>query len=188
MTDDRQRYRHFFRCKACATRFHVDRLTADPAKLKTPACPKKSCKGKVKASYQADVGMDVGAGKAPGIVGANVQTKAYDRAMEITMADHGMSDIQDASRPGAVYRPGESTAPKLPMHLQKQADSFWGSQQQKPATRTAKVNMSGIFGQPQQAPAPVAQFKADSGTALDPILKHRPPGSSPVPEHTVIHG
>lgn len=182
------KFRHHFRCRSCATRFHVDRVTDDPNKVH-PRCPRRGCSGKVKQSFQDDVGMDVGAGKAPGVVGANVQNVAYDRAMEITMADHQMTDIQDSSRPGAVYRPGESTAPKLPMHLQKQADQFWGGQQQKPRTRSAKVDMSPIFGErATNAGAPAAQFKADSGSLIEPILKHKPAGSSPIPPHTIVAG
>ena len=181
---ERALYRHNLRCRACAHRFHVDRVTDDPNKV-SPRCPR--CSGKTKQSFQADVGMDVSAGKAPGVVGANVQVAAYDRAMEITMADHQMTDIQDSSRPGSVYRPGESTAPKLPAHLQRQSDQFWGGNQQKPKARTAKVDMSPIFGERAQnnGPAP-AQFKADSGSLIEPILKHRPAGSSPIPAYTTI--
>ena len=131
--------------------------------------------------------MDVAAGKAPGVVGANVNNVAYDRAMEIAMADHQMTDISDISRPGSVYRAGEPTAPKLPVHLQKQADSFWGGNKQKEKTRTAKVDMSPIFGdRAVAAGAAQAQFKADSGSLIEPILKHKPAGSSPVPEHVTI--
>jgi hypothetical protein len=184
LTDDRQRYRHHFRCRACATRFHVDRLTADPNKV-NPKCPKKGCLGKVKQSFQDDVGMDVGAGKAPGVVGANIQTMAYDAAMNIAMSDHSMTDIQDHSRPGAIYRSGEATAPKLPMHLQAQADGFWkGPQKQRPLT--LKPDLSPIFGGgPQQAAQP-GNFSASVPSAIAPILSARPAGSSPVPNHRVI--
>ena len=102
---ERALYRHNLRCRACAHRFHVDRVTDDPNRV-SPRCPR--CAGKTKQSFVADVGMDVSAGKAPGVVGANVQVAAYDRAMEITMQDHQMTDIQDSSRPGSVYRAGES--------------------------------------------------------------------------------
>lgn len=183
---DRPRYQHWFRCRACATRFHVVRVTDDPAKVKTPRCPKKSCGGKAKPSFVPDIPMDVAGGKAPAVTGANVQVSAYDRSMEIAMADHQMTDIQDHSRPGAIYRGGESTAPKLPAHLQAQADGFWGGAQ-KPKTRSAKVDLSPIYGQrATDAGAPAAQFKADAGSLIEPILRHRPAGSSPIPAHTVI--
>lgn len=184
MTDDRQRYKHFFRCRVCAERFSVIRLTASAEGL-NPRCPRKSCGGKSRESHVPDIGMDVAAGKAPGVVGANVQVRAYDTAMEMTMTDQGMTNIQDHSRPGAVYRAGENTAPSLPMHLQQKVDSFWGGQQKK--AKTARVDMSPIFGERATSggPAP-AQFKADGGSLIEPILKHRPTGSSPVPVGPVV--
>lgn len=131
MTDERPRYRHFFRCRSCGNRFSVDRLTADPAKV-NPRCPRRACQGKARQSHMPDVGMDVAAGKAPGQVGA-IPVRAYDMAMEIATQDYGLTDIVD--RP----RVGESTAPKLPPHLQVKADNFFsggGLKQQK-----ARVNL-----------------------------------------------
>jgi hypothetical protein len=120
-------------------------------------------------------------------VGANVQTRAYDTAMQMTMTDHQMTDIADHSRPGSVYRAGEPTAPKLPMHLQSQADGFWaGPQRQK--SRTAKVDLSPVLGSQAAPPPGVAPYRADSGSLIEPILKHRPTGSSPIPPHTIVAG
>jgi hypothetical protein len=154
-----------------------------------PKCPRKACGGRSKPSYVADIPTDISAGKAPGQIGGNVQIAAYDRAMEITMSDHQMGDIQDTSRPGSVYRAGEATAPKLPAHLQARSESFWGSQPQNAAkTRTARVDLSPVFGQRAAAVAPAAQFKAEAATVLDPILKHKQPGSSPIPNYTVVAG
>jgi hypothetical protein len=185
----KQKYRHYWRCRICAGRFSTVRYSADATAM-SPRCPKKTCGGKTKESFVADKGLDVSEGRAPGVIGANVQTAAYDAAMNITMQDQGLGDIQDHSRPGAVQRAGEPTAPKLPQHLQSQADNFWGqSQQNKQKTRTAKVDLTPVFGQRAvDAGAGSAQFKSEAGSAIAPILKHRPPGSSPIPAHVVIAG
>lgn len=185
MTDDRQRYQHKWRCRKCGDPFFTVRLTADASKM-NPRCPKRACGGKSKQSFMDDIGMDVSAGKAPGVVGANVQNNSYDAAMQIAMADHQMTDIQDTSRPGSVYRTGENTAPKLPPHLQAKSDAFWGGQS-KQKTRTAKVDMSPIFGERAQSGAATAQFKADSGSLIEPILRHKSAGSSPIPDYTSIN-
>lgn len=185
MTDDRQRYRHFFRCKACGDRFSVVRMTASGDGL-NPRCPKRACGGKSKQSHVPDIGMDVAAGKAPGVVGANVQVRAYDMALEMATQDQGLTNIQDHSRPGAAQRMGEGTAPPLPAHLQAQANAFWGSQP-KQKTRTAKIDLSPVLGK-GAAPQPgVGAFKADSGSLIEPILRHRPAGSSPIPAYTSIN-
>jgi hypothetical protein len=154
-----------------------------------PKCPRKACGGRSKPSYVADIPTDISAGRAPGVIGANVQNAAYDAAMNITMQDQNLTDVADHSRPGSVYRAGEATAPKLPAHLQARSESFWGSQPQNAAkTRTARVDLSPVFGQRAAAVAPAAQFKAEAATVLDPILKHKRSGTSPVPDHVVIAG
>lgn len=183
---ERALYRHHLRCRACAHRFHVDRVTADPDRVR-PHCPR--CRGKTKQSYVPDIGMDVSAGRAPGVVGANVQTKAYDITMENVMREQQLGDVQDHSRPGAVYRAGEPTAPKLPAHLQVQADNLWGSASNR-STRTAKVDLSGVLG---ATPAingqpPGQRYTADAPSAIAPIVKSKPPGSSPIPPHTIVAG
>lgn len=179
--DDRPQYRHFFRCRGCGDRFSVLRLTADPAKVKTPKCPKKRCTARVRVSHQEDIGFDAAEGKAPAQVGA-IAVKAFDQTMEMTMADHGMTDIKDNARPG------ESSVPALRPDLQRQADSFWGSGQKRQAgTRRGRVDLSGMYGEratnaPKVNGQPAAmKFDAGQGSAIEPILRSRPTGSSPVP-------
>jgi len=182
MSTDRIRYQHFFRCKVCGTRFHVTRLTADPGRVKTPSCPRKRCGGRTKPSFAPDVGLDVGAGRAPAQTGANPEVRAYDAALKITAEDHGMTDLRDRARPG------ENSVPPLRPDLQRQADSFW-SGPQKPAARRGKVDMSPIYGARAQSGLPSAtRFSADKGTAIAPILQAQPTGSSPIPKHTTIAG
>lgn len=176
MSDD-QLYRHSWRCRACAHRFHTVRKTADPSGM-NPRCPK--CKGKTKESFVEDRGFDPAAGKAPAVVGANVQVKAYDMALDICAQDQQLGDIQ-------THRyEGENTAPKLPSHLQKMADGFWGGQQQK--TKQMSVDLSPIYGNRAQQSLPGQRFVADRGAPIEPILKSKPEGSSPVPPHTIIAG
>lgn len=187
--DERPRFRHFFRCRTCASRFHVDRLTADPTKVKVPRCPRKGCTGKAKESHMPDIGLDVSAGRAPST--PSIQATTYDLAMRMAMEDSQSTDIQDHSRPGSVVRNGESTAPKLPAHLQPMAENFWGGQRKKQNTRTARADLSGIFGEratAAQAGAPVMgqNFTADRGVGIAPILTAKPTGVSPVPDHRVI--
>lgn len=178
---ERQKYRHFFRCRQCGDRFHVDRLTADPAKV-NPRCPKKACKGKARQSHMADVGMDVAAGKAPAQVGA-ISVRARDMAYDMVTKDQGLTDIQDHTRPG------ESTAPKLPWHLQKKVDGFWGQNNAKPqGPKTMRADLSPIFGERATQGLPAAQFKAESGSLVEPILKHKPTGSSAVPDYIPVAG
>jgi hypothetical protein len=189
VTDDRQRYRHFFRCRACGDRFSVVRMTASGDGL-NPRCPKRACGGKAKQSFTADVGFDPAEGKAPGVVGANVLVRAYDMALEMTAQDQGLTNIQDHSRPGSVVRMGEPTAPPLPAHLQQQASNFWSGPQKQKA-RTGKVDMSPIFGsragsvpQPQAVIPPMGK-QADT-SLIEPILRARPTGTSPVPVGRVV--
>lgn len=182
MIDDRQWYQHNLRCRMCAHRFHVKRLTADANKVR-PNCPK--CGGRTKQSFQADVGFDPAEGKAPAQIGS-IPVRAYDAAMEITMQDHGITDIQDHSRPGAVYRAGETSAPKLRPDLQAQADNFWGGPA-KPK-RMGKIDMSPLYGaRAQNNGVTPGQFNASSGSLIEPILKHKPTGTSAVPDYTPIN-
>jgi hypothetical protein len=188
LTDERTRYAHWFRCRACGSRFSVLRLTPDPERVKTPACPRKRCGGRVKQSHVPDIGMDVAAGIAPAVVGANVQVRAYDTALEIVAQDHAMTDIKDR------VRPGETSVPSLAPHLQKMADNFWGGQRKQPAVRRGKVDLSPVFGQraiDAQGGVPAgAQFSLDRGSAIAPILQQpgKAPGDSPIPKHQIIAG
>lgn len=124
--------------------------------------------------------MDVAAGKAPGVVGS-IPVLAYDAAAQIAMADHGMTDLQDHRRQG------EATAPKLRPDLQQKSDNFWGGNQQKSRTRTAKVDMSPIYGERATGGVPPgARFSADSAPAVMPILTSRPEGTSPIPKYVDV--
>jgi len=140
MTDERPRYAHWFRCSCCGGRFSVVRLTADPAKVKTPKCPRKRCTGKVRQSHMPDVGMDVAAGKAPGLVGS-AWARGYDMALDAAAHNAGLTNVIDNPR----Y--GESSAPKLPPKQQALADSFWGKPAAPAKTITKRVDLQGIFGQ-----------------------------------------
>lgn len=177
---DRPQFLHTFRCRSCGNRFGVKRLTDDPSKVKAPKCPRRSCGGKSRESHVPDIGMNVADGKAPGVVGS-IPVLAYDAAAQIAMSDHGMTDLQDHRRAG------EATAPKLRPDLQQKADNFWGGNQQKPRTRTAKVDMSPIYGERATGGVPPgAKFSADSAPAVMPILTSRPEGSSPIPKYVDV--
>jgi hypothetical protein len=172
-------YRHFWRCRMCSNRFHTDRATEDASAM-NPRCPK--CKGKAKESFVADKGFDPGEGKAPAVVGANVQVKAYDMALDICAKDQGLTDIQ-------THRyEGEGTAPKLRPDLQRQVDGFWSGAQKR--TKKTAVDLSPIYGDRAKPPANATRFKADTGSLLDPIMRgpNAQPGASAVPAHTVIAG
>lgn len=182
---DRPRFRHPFRCKVCGGRFFVDRLTDDPAKVKTPRCPHKACRGKAKRSFVDDIGIDIAAGRAPGQIG-HVQVRAYDTALQMTAEDHGMTDIRDRARPG------ENSVPALRPDLQRQADQFWsGPQKQQRNNRQAHVDLSGIYGQRATAAQhgqQGARFTADGGSAIAPILQMpgKAPGDSPLPPMRIV--
>lgn len=180
--DDRPRYAHWFRCRTCAHRFSVVRLTADSTKVKTPKCPHKGCNGRVRESHMEDRGMDVAAGRAPATT--SVQATAYDRALQMTMEDQKETDIRDNARPG------ENSAPKLPAHLQPLADNFWSGPRKQKA-RTGRADLSPIFGSRATVaqggqPAIGTPFTADRGVGIQPILTAKPPGTSPIPEHRVL--
>lgn len=182
-TDDRPRYRHFFRCKSCGNRFHVDRLTADSSKVKTPKCPRKKCGGKSKESHVPDVGFDPAEGKAPAMT--SIHAQAYDQTLKWVTEDQGVTNILD--RPNA----GESSAPPLEPRLQKLANGFWGGQPREQKTRTARADLSPIYGEratAAQSNAPVlgTRFTADNAPGVAPILTAKPTGSSPIPDHRVV--
>ena len=173
----------------CSTRYRVVRLTADSSKVKIPPCPRKKCPGKGKPSFMPDIGLDVSAGRAPST--PSIQATAYDMAMKIAMEDGHVTNIQDHSRPGAPVHNGEATAPKLPAHLQRGVDGFWGGNRKQGKTRTARADLSPIYGEratAAQAGAPVLgqNFTADNAPGVAPILTSKPQGSSPIPDHTTI--
>jgi hypothetical protein len=182
LQQEREMFLHTFRCRVCGNRFGVKRLTADSSKVKTPKCPRKSCGGKARESHMPDVGMDVSAGRAPGVT--TVQAQAYDLAHKWTMEDQQATNILDNARPG------ESSAPPLPAHLQANVDGFWGGKRQA-KTRTVRADLSPIYGEratAAQAGAPVLgqRFMADNAPGVAPILTSKPQGTSPVPDHRVV--
>lgn len=180
MSDERPRYAHYFRCRTCGGRFNVVRLTADPAKVKAPKCPKRGCLGKIKESHTADIGFDPAEGKAPALGGSSF-ARAMDITQNIVAQDHGMTDLSD------TMRPGEVTAPRLRPDLQKQADEYFSPPKRQ---RRGKIDMSPLYGdraaggQNGQMPAGV---KFEGGAhPIAPILQSRPTGSSPIPHYTDV--
>jgi predicted nucleic acid-binding Zn ribbon protein len=157
-------YGHAFRCKGCGTRFEVMRLTADPARVKVPPCPRKTCRGKVKQSYMSDVGFNAADGKAPAVGGTDA-VRAYDIAMDAGAANAGLTDLNDKPR----Y--GENSAPKLPPNLAAQVQNFWGpSQKGSGMQRRARANVGGLLrGPTPAAPAPSPTFQFSSDSAMMPI-------------------
>ena len=112
------------------------------------------------------------------------------RRRRIDLAHKWQMEEQQATNIRDNVRPGESSAPPLPAHLQTGRGKFWGGPR-KQKTRTARADLSPIFGQrPQKrrAATPVigATFTADRGMGIAPILTAKPEGTSPIPEHRVV--
>ena len=100
-------------CTACGHKwkFKAFSYTQDASDVPDPACPK--C-----ANVQQDIGLDVAAGKAPGIGGSSI-VKAMDYAMETTAEDYGLTDLKTDGRVGATM------APSLPPVQQQRADAMF---------------------------------------------------------------
>lgn len=91
---------------------------------KDPPCPKKACRD---AAIQRDIETRarnmagiIATQKAPGRVGSTL-ARAVDLTANITMQDHGLTDLRDDNRVG------ESSTPKLPAHQQEQVENFFGA-------------------------------------------------------------
>lgn len=97
-----------FRCTGCGLRFRAKIYEDDP----DPPCPNADC-----GTVQTPIGLDVAAGKAPGI-GGNALVKSMDQTADMVMQDYGMTDLHSA-------RHGESMAPKLPPNQQARADAMF---------------------------------------------------------------
>ena len=114
------RKRITFECPICSHRW-TRTFKAEPAK--NPDCPNKHCADKrMLADLQkqvANLTAMIQSGQAPAHIGQNVKVKAIDTTAEIVMADNKLTDLKDS------IRPGESMAPKLPVPMQKAADSFF---------------------------------------------------------------
>lgn len=114
-----------FRCRVCALQFRAQTREGDP----DPACPNLDC-----GAVQTPIGLDVSAGRAPGI-GGNIMVKAMDATANMVMADYSMTDLASA-------RQGESMAPKLPPEQQRRADAFFD-----PGARASLFGGNGLMGQ-----------------------------------------
>lgn len=153
---------YLFRCKSCALKFRAKVHEGDP----DPGCPHCDV-------VQTPIGLDVGAGKAPGI-GGGLMVKAMDYTADAVMQDHGMTDLASA-------RVGESMAPKLPTHLQKQADAMFNPQRR--GEMFGGGNMLGnAFNQVAASAIAGANMSASNtqGGGIDPIStihqkRYRPP-------------
>lgn len=111
------KYRLTLRCQKCATKYKRTVDVPDGVDLSAiadPPCP--SC-----AKVQKTVRRDWSDGRAPGIVGGSVTTKAIDETARIVMEDNKLTDLHDSN-----LRAGDSMAPKLQPRLQAQVDSFFG--------------------------------------------------------------
>lgn len=102
------RFKITCRCLDCGTKYHF--MAASPAVEDQP-CPKCQKVNRVR-------GMDVAAGKAPNI-GGSLAVKAMDIAADITMEDHGLTDLKSDGRQGATM------APPIRADLQVAADNMF---------------------------------------------------------------
>ena len=114
-----------FRCRVCALTFRAKLREGDP----DPQCPNVEC-----GAVQIPIGLDVAAGRAPGI-GGNALVKAMDTTADMVMKDYGMTDLASA-------RQGESMAPKLPPDQQRRADAMFDS-----SKRAEVFGGGGLMGQ-----------------------------------------
>lgn len=112
------------RCQRCSHKYSFTADSHDPegADITDKPCPRCS-------KVQKTRGMDVSAGKAPGI-GGSLAVKAMDLAADITMQNHGLTDLKSDGREGATM------APSLPHGQQVRADAMFASQK-------ARVDMIG---------------------------------------------
>lgn len=101
------------RCVKCGDRYKRKMKAEDEAalaRMPDPPCP--SCKKK-----SGRKAFDY-AGQAPS-VGGSIAVRAVDQTAKIVMEDYKMTDLR------SDVREGESMAPKLAPHLQRQADSMF---------------------------------------------------------------
>lgn len=109
-----------FQCPRCE---HTWSRTYKAEPKVDPVCPSKSCGDKAMiadlAKQVANLTAMIASGQAPATIGANPKVKAVDATAEIVMQDHQLTDLKDG------IRQGETMAPKLPVPMQKAADSFF---------------------------------------------------------------
>ena len=150
---ERQRYRMTFKCGDCANVFRKVTFDKDLAKAPCPECKKKNRitkfiranDGPVSAEDMIERVWEAKPFVPPGKSAessANV-IKAVDETARIVMEDHKMGDLKDS------VRVGESMAPKLAPHLQKQADAMFGGGNVKRmipnAAKIARTAMAGGY-------------------------------------------
>ena len=131
-----------FRCKVCALTFRAALRDGDP----DPACPNLEC-----GAVQVPIGLDVAAGRAPGI-GGSALGKAMDLTANMVMKDYAMTDLASA-------RHGESMAPKLPPQQQQRADAMFS-----PQKRAEMFGGGGLMGSAINAMAGTAIANAGLAT------------------------
>lgn len=150
-----RKYQFKFYCRDCGHHWKRTIATETPLDVRTPKCPK--CRALTKErDGLADI---IASGRAPSIGGGNVQNKAMDMAAEMVMQDYGLTDVKTPTE----IRQGEAQTPKLPHHLQRQADSFFspkkalaGTGLDRMAPLIAKGALSGsISPQSTNSPDPI---------------------------------
>lgn len=99
----------------CCTCGHVWKATLKSLDDPDPKCPNLACSEAVLTR-----GMDFNSTRAPAAIGMSNAVRAVDETAKIVMDTYQMTDLR------SDVRPGETMAPKLAPHLQKQADSVFG--------------------------------------------------------------
>ena len=119
-----------FQCPQCDHQW-TRTFKAEP--LNDPPCPNKYCADRRMvrdlAKQVANLTAMLESGQAPAQIGNNAKVKAIDTTAEIVMADHKLTDLKDS------VRPGEAMVPKLPIPMQKAADSFFSGGAQALGTK-----------------------------------------------------
>jgi hypothetical protein len=149
------RYRPIYNCPHCGMRWKGSAVKAqegmspeEDASYRlavgyTPKCPNLDC-----GIVNVPRGIDLSIAKAPASIGQNVGIKAIDETAKIVMQDYGMTDLR------SDVRPGETAAPKIAPHLQKQADNFFGGGKRTNMPRNlnpallGRAAIAGAFRQP----------------------------------------
>lgn len=134
-------YQAKYSCSDCGHIFSV--ITDHRPRGRCPSCPEcknnnystlKSTTKSNKIYSQDEIDKNrkeiIDSRKAPGFLDPSAKSKAFDMAAEITMQDHGMTDINM----GNNLRPGDNCVPKLAAHLEQQVDNVF---------KTQKNNISG---------------------------------------------
>lgn len=167
------------RCRSCGNTWKWRSRAQSTKTLGTynPPCPK--C-----AKVSKDIGLDVAAGKAPGIGGSNLG-RAMDEVADQTMADYGMTNLSSA-------RVGEAMAPKLAPVQQAQADNMFngGNVRNMRLPRGLQGSTAQVLGR-----AVAGQFRhPDTPDPVAPVVASAPFDTSvtgrtatvPVPKFDVV--